>query len=1573
MFSDNSGYVPFRQYKFGEAGEWTDYPAEGGVVVTDNITVYFQAKDGAGNTGYEQYKVTNVDKPDTEAPVCISITATPATATNQNVLVKATFTDNVDANPVVKYRLGETGSWELSPADGVLMTDNGTVYFMATDAAGNDSGENPFVVDFIDRIPPEKPSASADTTATTDQPVTVTAVFSDDSVRKKYSVDGGDWLEYPEGGVTVSENCVISFRGTDAAGNLSEETKYTVSNISHDPADDKTPPTLVYVKANITKPTNRDVTVKASFTDNVGVTSVKYRINDSDIWIDYSPSGVLVADNNTAVYFQAFDAAGNMSEIAGYTVTNIDKSLPDGQEKVFVNPEWALLGSGTVVDTFNGDHATVGVNAFGTADEANAAVDADGQIHLDSGTLSFSDAACNIVIHQAALVADNEAGLDNVSILNNGSISMTKGVMTDCKVLDGRLTVESGAIVDGLKHDSPYDIDVAVNGATVKNVVMGCQMSVLDMDYTCSMSVAGEGGLAQNVEVVKGGHLIVSSGGRAENVDLSGDMENYLEGELYVSEGGKASGVTVSSGGYVACWRDASVDDFVILSGGQAYLYGFGSKAVVSGGVLGVQAGGVMSGATVAAGGSMYTVSSAGIGTALDTEIQFGGIVSNQGHASNTVIRDGGTMSCVYGVAEETEVQSGGRLELHNGTLREVTVRNGGTLAPAEEAYGGTLTGHVTIEEGATVSLTANQTIDFDISDLDGTEKTPLVSGFSFIGGAPGLTLTFAAEQVSGTYLLADGVTDFGEDRGIAFGDYTLTVGETVKAGVFSFTLNHVDEMLVLTVDSPFEPGPDVPPSMLYVNAAWLGQTGEVTFVDASGATVTATIGVDAFVTGDEAAVKAGAVVNPVIEVVGGEVSFSATVNASVVIDEGATLVGRASFADGVTITVNGAVAFDTAFATATEPQFTGFAAEGDGISTLTVGEGVAGAGASVLFATGADSAIFGSRIAYGGFVYTLGGADFFVDENDLSYVLDVTAQKELVLSFVDLVNGPDNHNNDWLYDKKQGISPFVGTFAVSLLADGVSNVAVDTRGSVRNEVPSLGRRFYNFVSKDDPADFAKIVLDSPARLSFSVEAEDAAKFIVYCLETGEDKNGDPTYKLKALQTTTLKKNKTTGLYAATTKNLLIDLPAEGENKEYFVAMQSANKKSEETYYNVNLNWDAEAKDSTLFYSDCDDGWNDWLYNSKDKENPLNPAVCCDVPFAIDGETTSVLVDKPASVRTEVSGVVWNNFVGFGDAADYKKFACDDPARLSFNVTAAGAAKFIVYCLETGEDKNGDPTYKLKALQTTTLKKDKTTGLYAATTKNLLLDMPADDDREYFISVQSTGAKKGDAVYYNVALNKDTEAKDSTLCYSDADDGTNNWLYDKKDKENPVNQDVMDADPVMIRDDVNEISLETDEDAVSHTDEQRHVVYKNYVGFGDNADYAKIGFADGTSMSFHIEATGAAKFTLYSFRTGTDKKGNETYTMKALQTLSLKKVKDDNNVVYYAGDTKALTLAAEEGTSFFVAMESTNAKKGDAVYYKVNLNHILAQDSSALAMPESAAGAALSGDKQSWQDLVSLA
>ena len=275
-----------------------------------------------------------------------------------------------------------------------------------------------------------------------------------------------------------------------------------------------------------------------------------------------------------------------------------------------------------------------------------------------------------------------------------------------------------------------------------------------------------------------GGRLLVSSGARAENIVLSGDNETYMEGELNVSGGGMASGIMVSSGGYLACWRDGVVNDIVIMEGGQAYLYGSGSKAQVSGGLLGVQAGGAITGATVAAGGSMWTVNSAGLGSALDTEIQSGGSVYNAGYMSNTMIMGGGTMTCANGFAELTEVQSGGVIEVSDGTMRGVTVQSGGVLAPDEYCYGGTFTGHVTVLEGATVSMAANQTINFDISGLPDpdTDYIPLVVGYSFIEGTPALTLTVSEEgQAAGKYLLANGLTAF--DRGITFGEYTLTVG----------------------------------------------------------------------------------------------------------------------------------------------------------------------------------------------------------------------------------------------------------------------------------------------------------------------------------------------------------------------------------------------------------------------------------------------------------------------------------------------------------------------------------------------------------------------------------------------------------------------------------------------------------------------------------------------------------------------------------------------------------------------------------------------------------------------------
>ena len=84
-------------------------------------------------------------------------------------------------------------------------------------------------------------------------------------------------------------------------------------------------PVLSSIVASPEDATNQDVTVTATFTDNVGVASTQYRI-DSGAWQDYE-DGVVMTANGT-VDFQATDAAGNVSDIATYNVTNIDKTAP---------------------------------------------------------------------------------------------------------------------------------------------------------------------------------------------------------------------------------------------------------------------------------------------------------------------------------------------------------------------------------------------------------------------------------------------------------------------------------------------------------------------------------------------------------------------------------------------------------------------------------------------------------------------------------------------------------------------------------------------------------------------------------------------------------------------------------------------------------------------------------------------------------------------------------------------------------------------------------------------------------------------------------------------------------------------------------------------------------------------------------------------------------------------------------------------------------------------------------------------------------------------------------------------
>ena len=317
--TDDASEIASIQYSRDKGTTWLAYDAKTGVKFEENGNVLFKATDTAGNTcDPVEYKVENIDKVAPEAPVAKASKTDP---TNQPVTVTATFSED----SATKESSIDGGKTWVAYTDGVVLDDNGTVQFRGIDVAGNTSAITSLEVTNIDKVAPEKPTATASTTAPTNQPVTVTAVFSDDSATKEFSIDGGTkWEAYDaETGVVFKDNGTVEFRGIDAAGNISAVTSLTVSNIdlgAPDAPTDITPST--------TAPTKFDVIVKATFSADSVLKQFSLDDGDEKVWVDYADSGVIVKDNNTTVSFRGIDAAGNISKISSYKVTNIDKAVP---------------------------------------------------------------------------------------------------------------------------------------------------------------------------------------------------------------------------------------------------------------------------------------------------------------------------------------------------------------------------------------------------------------------------------------------------------------------------------------------------------------------------------------------------------------------------------------------------------------------------------------------------------------------------------------------------------------------------------------------------------------------------------------------------------------------------------------------------------------------------------------------------------------------------------------------------------------------------------------------------------------------------------------------------------------------------------------------------------------------------------------------------------------------------------------------------------------------------------------------------------------------------------------------
>ena len=293
--------------------DWFTYT--GSIEVSKNGTVYFRSTDAAGNTSEVTiFEVTNIDK---EAPAAPVASADITTTTNGNVLVSAVFSED----SVVKEYSLDGENWQAYDEGGVIIIINGSVFFRSADAAGNVSKVTEYAVTNIDKEAPAAPVASADITTTTNGNVLVSAVFSEDSVVREYSLDSENWQAYTEA-IPFAQNDTVFFRGTDAAGNVSEVTSFEVGNI------DKEAPAAPVASADVTTTTKGNVLVSAVFSEDSVVR--EYSL-DGENWLEYT-AAILFAENGT-VFFRGFDEARNISEVTSYEVANIvipDNNPDDG-------------------------------------------------------------------------------------------------------------------------------------------------------------------------------------------------------------------------------------------------------------------------------------------------------------------------------------------------------------------------------------------------------------------------------------------------------------------------------------------------------------------------------------------------------------------------------------------------------------------------------------------------------------------------------------------------------------------------------------------------------------------------------------------------------------------------------------------------------------------------------------------------------------------------------------------------------------------------------------------------------------------------------------------------------------------------------------------------------------------------------------------------------------------------------------------------------------------------------------------------------------------------------------------
>lgn len=432
--------------------------------------------------------------------------------------------------------------------------------------------------------------------------------------------------------------------------------------------------------------------------------------------------------------------------------------------------------------------------------------------------------------------------------------------------------------------------------------------------------------------------------------------------------------------------------------------------------------------------------------------------------------------------------------------------------------------------------------------------------------------------------------------------------------------------------------------------------------------------------------------------------------------------------------------------------------------------------------------------------------------------------------------------------------------------------------------------------SEGDKVSFGMFYFDGPAKLSFYLESEDAPfSLTVYAL------TGRPgSYSLKALQTTTTKKYVQTedgyrwATYLNVTSPLLFNKSSDTTTTLYLAVRP--------TYPKYEMNFSVCIDDErSCFFEEAEDGWmDDWSDRT------------------INGPYSDELYDL--DVNPYDYDELFDDWVGMGDAIDFRTFSIDNYAKLSLTISASAGNVQLLICSIAGSYGR----YSLKPLASTTVSyvkptyyydeyyeewvtDDEDSYRYKGTTKSILLRTG-----EYYIAVLSKNAAKGGSADYTVSVN----ASASTF-FEGAKDG---WKDDWSDmRENGA------------------YSTELGESYDPEVDEN----IQGWVGMGDAYDYHVLSLDRAAQISLSAYSTGVAKLTIYKLE-GEDGR----YSLKTLQTTNIATRGysyvysdfDEQFVYTYKGATKTILL---ERGDYYLRIESPYAKTGASVDYSIQATSVL--------------------------------